>query len=493
MTRKSVIGRFLFFPVFLIFAVMFFICPARAAEPFNERINVVFNDGTIMIYRGSNAGLVQGDKYLVVDEEGDVAATVQLEKVDSIFSIARILTTDKQLREGSKYDFRPADQPVEKKVEEKKPEPKKKTPAKKAEKKEEKPKEPVKVEEKASKSKRRTTRVQQEEADAGADKKEEKADTSKKTTRKKKTETEPSDKKAENKGRRAEKTDTQAERKKTKEDKPVPEREKLSYPGAEPGFPEAATMNGLTGLFFIPTYEVIGESKSAINYKYFKIDGSDSVMGVDVDIDLKMQQFGFRYGVGENAEFSIQETKTSGGRRYLFPDDTLSMTNRTTKSSSISWKYRIGGAPKPGSKRRSGVAFLMSYGKNRTDYAEDMRSIVYGIAGGSDISEKLSIHGLYGKRKFKDRTGTSSESVTGTTNGAGLEYRSNEVTKFYLEYFMEESSEDYETVYTSLGIRYMYRPDTVIDGGLLHYEESWDGGIDVSADDGFQLGIHHMF
>ncbi len=257
---------------------------ARAAESFSAAASIVFEDGRVMFYKGAQAGLSIGESYDLV-ENGEIVARIELEQVDQAYSIGRVVSFKRELREGTKYEFRSSSGEVGSVMSEEQPKKgalKAESEEKKAVKEEEKPV----VKEVAKKSSRRMKVDESEAAAEGAaDKKKE----------------EPT-KKEESKSRTASK---KADTKTAKKPEPKEKKEKVTgaLTSTAPG--TLAFYNlGLTGMQLIPTCETIPENRSRLSWRYFKIDGSDTAstrinsVGVAFNYTSKLVTNGFSFGYG---------------------------------------------------------------------------------------------------------------------------------------------------------------------------------------------------
>jgi len=474
----------------------------RAAGSFSATASIVFEDGRVMFYKGAQAGLSIGESYDLM-ENGETVARIELEQVDQAYSIGRVVSFKRELREGTKYEFRsstgeagsvlPEEQPKKGAL---KAESEEKTAAKEEEK-------PV-VKEVAKKSSRRMKVDESETATAegAADKKKE----------------EPA-KKEESKSRTAsKKTDTKTAK------KPEPKEKKEKVTGALTSTaPGTLAFNnlGLTGMQLIPTCETIQENRSRLSWRYFKIDGSDTAstrinsVGVAFNYTSKLvtNGFSFGYGLSENAEVAI-----STGKNSAHVDGTIDLDTGATattrydyhgsdsgKMSSISIKYRFSSSDGKSKKEEKGslgidVAAIASMGSERQecDYTvegdcERIKHVLYGLAAGAGISDNAKLHGFYGSQKVKV---SGHESDSNNIAGFGLEYVANPVYTVFAEYLKTSR----ETKFKNIGLRYRYTEFVNFDLSYLIYEEEdsiplFDDNsllLDSNAS-GFHIGANYSF
>jgi hypothetical protein len=76
-----------------------------ASAEFTVSVNVVFKDGSIMFYMGSNAGLAVGDEYTIYSGDQELA-NITLTQVDDSYSIAKVVSSKGRIKEGENYAFK---------------------------------------------------------------------------------------------------------------------------------------------------------------------------------------------------------------------------------------------------------------------------------------------------------------------------------------------------------------------------------------------------
>ena len=89
----------------LVAAFLFTAASSAAVREFNARLNIVFQDGSVMFYTGANSGLVPGERYAVYSN-GKRVGTVQLSRVDPYSSVASLVESQTVLNEGMMYTFK---------------------------------------------------------------------------------------------------------------------------------------------------------------------------------------------------------------------------------------------------------------------------------------------------------------------------------------------------------------------------------------------------
>ena len=81
------------------------VCLAQQQAGFTERVNIVFGDGTAMVYRGAKQGLGVGQVYSV-SLQGKEVTRIELTRVEDNFCVVKIVAGS-GLREGELYSFAP--------------------------------------------------------------------------------------------------------------------------------------------------------------------------------------------------------------------------------------------------------------------------------------------------------------------------------------------------------------------------------------------------
>lgn len=66
---------------------------AAEAEPFKTKVNLVLDDGTIMLYAGTKKGVQIGDEFELV-RNGVKVGTIKITKASDLASYAKIATVD---------------------------------------------------------------------------------------------------------------------------------------------------------------------------------------------------------------------------------------------------------------------------------------------------------------------------------------------------------------------------------------------------------------
>jgi len=449
-------------------AVAAFMCAsARAEQPsFSAMINVVFDNNTVMFYKGTGAGLSKGQVYTLV-QDGRPVASVEIEKTDISYSIARIVSLERPVREGENYTFQPfvpeavpsagetekrgrASKPAEESAAEEKPAEKQET---------------IEVKESAKTSKRRETRTASEEAapaPAPAPAAEEKPAADRKRGK-----SEPE--KAEEK----------------------PKKEKTAKTADEKAIKTGASTTGtfgvgFTGLHIIPTAQVVPEHQARISYMHNKLNGStDTVLqalGIEAE-DTNMNSYHFGYGLSANAEIIASGAEENVNALY------------DTKLSSIAAKYRI---PMTSMKKDKSdeetdlyLAIMGSQGKVRTGFVSSYKFSVYGAALDYHVSEQTSVHGFYGRAKLSGSGASAKEKLT----GLGISHAYSEQAFLFAEHMRLEDGERMN----SLGVRYLYSDEIALDAAYQMCTENYSydmGGTIYSGRfkyKGYQLGANMMF
>ena len=445
-------------------AVAAFMCAsARAEQPsFSAMINVVFENNTVMFYKGTGAGLSKGHVYTLV-QDGRPVASVEIEKVDISYSIARIVSLERPIREGATYTFQPfvpeavpsagetdkrgrASKPAEESASEEKPAEKQET---------------IEVKESAKTSKRRETRTASEEAapaPAPAPAAEEKPAADRK---------------------RGKSEPEKAEEKPKKEKTAAGTDEKAIKTGA------SSTGNfgvGFTGLHILPTAQITPEHQARVSYIHHKFSGSDDAFFEEDDSIANSYHFG--YGISADAEIIASGAEESANSMY------------DTKTSSIGVKYRIPlNMNKKGQRSEETdiyLAIMGAQGKTRTGFVSSYKFSVYGAALDYVLSEQTSAHGFYGRVKMSGSGTSAKEKLT----GIGLSHVYSEQAILFAEYMRMEDGERMN----SLGVRYLYSDDVAFDAAYQMYTNEYTVTLEDSSvytgrvkSKGYQLGAHLMF
>ncbi|MEW5945884.1 MAG: hypothetical protein AB1742_06760, partial [bacterium] len=71
----------------VLFAALAFLCSAAAPQETDLRINMILDDGRILIYRGADSGLKPGDRLRVL-RDGESVAVLEVADVRTTYTIA---------------------------------------------------------------------------------------------------------------------------------------------------------------------------------------------------------------------------------------------------------------------------------------------------------------------------------------------------------------------------------------------------------------------
>lgn len=102
-------GKILILAMSVILAGVCGACYGRQ-EGFTERINIIFNDGTVMIYRGGGKGMAVGQSYTVFIQSREIGK-IEIFRVEEHFCMGKIIS-DNGLKEGEQYSFAQAGGPA---------------------------------------------------------------------------------------------------------------------------------------------------------------------------------------------------------------------------------------------------------------------------------------------------------------------------------------------------------------------------------------------
>ncbi|MFA6451237.1 MAG: hypothetical protein WCX65_17310 [bacterium] len=471
-----------------------------ASSPFTASISIVFDDGRVMFYKGSKAGISVGDIYALT-ESGETVAKIEIEQTDINFSTARVLSFTRTLREGAQYEFAPAATgEITPSTTDKKTRERANAGAAAEEKSAGEAKAPE-VKELAKKSERRKKVEVAEEQTAGSDKTEAAGKDSSSSQAEKSSRSKSGEKTAP-----AKKDDKKTAGKK-KEEKEVPKIKESKYADQEaakfPSLPSTlgVAISGLSGMAIIPTTDLMANNHARLSWSYNSLSGSTNFLSngsipVSIDTKLKTNAFYFGYGLSDDTEIAISEGKNSGEMTFAGPGITSNVSMVPSKTTAFSIKYRFSDtsfnskkAPKkessPSSSQGVNVAILASMASDKDKEANRTKYMVYGLAAGVQVSDNAKLNLLYGSIKA---TQADYLSESDKMWGAGLEYMANEDYKLLAE-FLKQSR---YTRYKSLGVQYKYDQNVNFDLMYQIYSEdiSDTDTIDVK---GYQIGANYLF
>jgi hypothetical protein len=470
--------------------VAFALCSRAAAgeKSFTAQLNLLFDDGTMMFYVGSNNGLAQGDVYDLV-AGGDTVATVGLVKVDTYYSVAKIASPGAGLKEGAVYEFRPVGAAAEN--------------ASKTEKK------GVSEGESLEKSKIGAGESENgEEGRAPAEKK----DLAKGSTRRSKhvTEDEGTQPPATNKQtvvRKKSKTEKEESRKPVEKNKRKEANAQKTLP--KPLYNESPNALGyratsFSGGLLLPTVHTIPKNRARLGFNYFHLNGQEGynkdtgpdVYNFTMNEKIERRGFSFGYGASDRAEVTISGAEKKEYNHNVChgcPADTIS--TQKTNFSSIGLKYHLT-SQKLGDKSHSimnfEVALIGSWEQYGGDEADNSEMFTYGLVGEFPLSRYLKINAMYADTDVTNQNGggkTSSDPIF----GIGLEQRAHKDFRYYLEFLKLNNDERFRTI----GLRYSCSSDLNFDLGYLQYEhqhimEGVNHVVDLTADS-YLFGMNYTF
>lgn len=434
------------------------------AGKFTGTINLVFDNGSVMIYKGSGTGLAVSDVYNV-SEEGRVIARIELEKVESYYSLGRVVSSEKPLREGASYEFRNA--AAGETAEEDSTKRKRKTDAEEGETGKKEEAAPAEEKERAKKSKRREKVAGEEEGAAATEKPGE--DAEKKKTETKKDET---------------KKDETADKKKKKPEDKMPLKGSPSvYPTSSPSsLGYAAT--GLSGSLLFPTARNVPKSRARLGFSYFDLSGSEyyyvtGATGVSTwNLDMKLQKKGFyfAYGINDHLEASISSTEVRGHELHELYATSTTFYNFTypydQKHTAFSLKYHLKGErvhSKSNSFMDFEVALLASVERGHDMYSNESETYIYGLAGAFPITDRVTLNSMYADVDVKDKV-AGVKANSDPIFGIGIEARSKKRMKYYLEFLKFNKDERFKT----FGLRYTLNKNYTFDLAWLRYEKDFE-------------------
>lgn len=441
-------------------------------------INLVFDNGRVMIYKGSGAGLAVSDVYNV-SEEGRVIARIELEKVEPYYSVGRVVSSEKPLREGASYEFRNA--AAGETAEEDST--KRKTDAEEGETGQKEEAAPAEEKERAKKSRRREKVAGEEEGAAVTEKPGE--DAEKKKTETKKDET---------------KKDETADKKKKKSEEKTPLKGSPSvYPTSSPSsLGYAAT--GLSGSVLFPTVRNVPKNRARLGFSIYNLSGSEYYYVTDAtgtiawNLDMKLQKKGFyfAYGINDHLEASISSTEVRGRELHeLYASDTVTIYPYNQKHTAFSLKYHLKGEnvrSKSNSFMDFEVALLASVERGHDIYNNESETYIYGLAGAFPITDRVTLNSMYADVDVKDKV-AGVKANSDPIFGIGIEARSKKRMKYYLEFLKFNKDERFKT----FGLRYTLNKNYTFDLAWLRYEKDFEmEKIELKADSLF-FGANYSF
>lgn len=497
-------GRICLYTGIIIFmAVLFQAQAARGeVEEFSGRVNIVFEDGSIMFYLGSGAGLEEGQQYNVV-ADGRTVARVHLVKVDDYSTVATVVESEGAIKEGAVYSF-------QKYVKGKKAAPKKSVEKKKSSRKRRTVEKKEPPEDIARKSTRRRKAAAQDDDQEvvrdlklkGEEDEEEKPEKRKTSKRRKKTTEKKSLDKKEDKKEDKKKDEKKPGKTRTaaKDEGEIPEMKK---PEHGPRYlKNGVSRFGQTGLLLLPTAEIIDEDQARIGWGYQKYSSSERFVIADVTMDAwthdRTNSYYFTYGLDESIEINVISRDRSGYTRVMDVDTGATVENsNSSKSSELGIKYSWPWSSEDTRTNPTRGGIYLSWNDVRYEDNRDAREIKYGLAAGVVMSDNATLHGTIGRDRI-NYSGTGwgtlyDNSDTDRFWGLGLEYRSNPFTSILVEYYRYDvdtgdASYDYDITETSVGVRHRPNPDVLLDAAyIMHEEDTNMYGSGLSLDDNYYL------
>lgn len=479
-----------------------------AVEGFVTRLNIIFQDGTVMFYTGGNAGLIAGEEYFII-ANGVKLATIRLTRVDDYSANALILSADGPLQEGVMYTFKYASQQYftdyiePKKVKKIGGEsssasaPAKKTDAKKDTTAKKDSSASAKKEDSTASSKRRSQASGKETAKADDDSgelKEKEAPAKEKPSRRTGGD---EDKPAKTETKTAKKDDKKKEDTKKKD---TGKKETAKTTAAGPHvLTSAVSLESSTGMNLLPTADVLEEDQARVAASYHMIfDDTGYVSAVDEVGGLYSGRFQakernisyyFTYGLNKNLETTVTSTETREANN-------MNLNAEHSRLSGIGFKYRFTlGDEKDKTPVHLGAILEWKKGREKGSKVADNsyeesnlqgKAIKYGLIGSITCSDLAKVHLYYARERWKysepSYSDTASYSIRNTTRGIGLSYVINPLTDLLLEYKVtdDDSNSDFSNLYDykikekSLGLRYKLKPYLLLDGAyIIHDANAW--------------------
>ncbi len=489
----------LFASIFLLMAALLLPQTARCdVAEFSGRINIIFEDGSLMFYLGTGAGLAEGQEYDIYADGANIAR-IHLIKVDTYSSVATVLDSEGTIKEGMTYTFKAAVKGQKasstRKVSSKEGSSRKrKTITKK-----EAPKDIARKSSRRRKAvKKSDEEVVVEDLKLKGEKEEEPKSEKRKTSKRRKKKT--TEKRKTEKKKIAKKEDTSKGRTKVKR-KGEGELPKMKQPRHGPRYlNNGVSRFGLTGLMLIPTADVINEDSARVGWGYQKYSASSryAISGVPMEIhsERKINSYYFTYGLDENVEVSVVSRDTTGHDRLIVSGSSPEIQDPSMKSSEIGIKYSWPWSGEESKNATRGGIYL-TWNDNRYDDNRKIRDIVYGLAGGVVLSDNAILHGTVGRDRIH-YTGTGWESGydSSDTNsfwGIGLEYKSTPFTSLFAEYLKTDvdtgsTDYDYDITETSIGVRHRPNEDVLLDLAYISHDENMSTSYaSISLDDNYYM------
>lgn len=292
----------------LLTAIIVLIAACAHAADLTARVNVVLDDGTIMLYAGAKKGIGVGDEFEVT-RGGDIVGHIKIIRTKDLFSYAELIDGDVGEMDLAKRTKK-GEPPVLKKEKEKKTSARKSTPrrSRAAGDEDEEEAEPERPPRRQGQTASRRRQQAKEDADDERVEREPARESKRRVERKK-------DEKPEEEKKRKEPV---IDLSKTKVDKAL-----------EPIGAVRPGGYGLTGLIYLPTADTFKKSAGSAHFIYASAD-SDDTMFTDLG-------FGVTYGLGDDIEVAF--TMLNSELEANMPLPAGAQTDR--KSNIFSFKYQL--------------------------------------------------------------------------------------------------------------------------------------------------------
>lgn len=334
----------------LLTAVLAFSIPlAVAAAELSAKVNIVLEDGTIMMYSGTNAGIAAGDEF-EVKRDGKVVGHIKAKDVQQFVTYAT-LVDGAVLEMDMAYRTKQGNAAREEK------------PAKAS----------------SSKKEEASTSKKERSSSKKSDKKDE--DEAKTSSRRDRAKERDGDKK-DDEGKKEEKKDEKKAERRPLPPTPAPAAEKKSN-WKKPLGSLGASGYGLTGLMFIPTADVVRKGDGSVHFSY--IDAEDEVRLLYKDF-----AFGVTYGIDDDIEVSYSHLNTD----Y----DAIRLGTGTTVNSNthiFSFKYQTNYFKAPSFLTSNVTESRLALGLRYYDISMNINSSVLGdlcsLAGESCSSDATRV------------------------------------------------------------------------------------------------------